>query len=269
MGKMTKVKQMLHLSHKESFPKNLPLLLKRRASECPSVTLQAFKNELGNFEEHPYPLVYRRVLDLACVLREFGVARGDLVGLISDNRREWLLTDFALLSLGAADVPRGCDSMGTEIRFILSYANCRLCFFENERQLDKVLERAEEVPELKDAIIFDSPGELTMERAAMAGIRVHKFIDLEDMARRATDKQREQIEEEMQKTEGGDVATIIFTSGTTGTPKGVMLTHDNIIAQCEVIKDVLSTAREGDIWLSVLPCVYPHISCLCLSSALS
>ena len=253
MGKMTKVKEILHLSHKETLPKNLPLLLKKRAQECPDVTLQAFKNELGKFEEHAYPLVYRRVLDLACVLREFGVGRGDLVGIISDNRREWLLTDFALLALGAADVPRGCDSMGTEIRFILGFTNCRFCFFENERQLEKVLEKSEDVPELKDAVLFDTPSELTMERAAMAGIRVHKFIDLEDMARRATDAQRAQVEAEMQKTEGGDLATIIFTSGTTGTPKGVMITHDNIIAQCEVIKDVLVTAREGDLWLSVLP----------------
>ena len=253
MGKMTKVKEMLHLSHKETLPKNLPLLLKKRAAECPDVTLQAFKNELGKFEFHNYQLVYRRVLDLACVLKEMGVARGDLVGLISDNRREWLLTDFALLALGAADVPRGCDSMGTEIRFILSFTNCKTAFFENERQLNKVLEKVEEVPELKDAILFETPGELTMERAAMAGIRVHKFIDLEDMAKRTDDKGRAEIEAEMEKTEGGDVATIIFTSGTTGTPKGVMLTHDNIIAQCEVIKDVLVTAREGDIWLSVLP----------------
>ncbi len=253
MGKMTKVKEILHLSHKEELPQNLPLLLKKRAAECPSTTLQAFKNELGKFEFHGYQLVYRRVLNLASVLRELGVGRGDLVGLISDNRREWLLTDMALLSLGAADVPRGCDSMGTEIRFILSFTNCRLCFFENERQLNKVLEKIEEVPDLKDAILFDTPGELTMERAAMAGLRVHKFIDLEDMAKRADDQKRAQVEEEMEKTQGSDVATVIFTSGTTGTPKGVMLTHDNIIAQCEVIKDVLVTAREGDLWLSVLP----------------
>ena len=253
MGKMTKVKEMLHLSHRETLPKNLPLLLKKRAAECPSTTLQAFKNELEKFESQDYQLVYRRVLDLAAVLRDMGVGRGDLVGLISDNRREWLLTDFALLSLGAADVPRGCDSMGTEIRFILGFTNCRLCFFENERQFDKVLEKTEEVPELKDAVLFDTPSELTMERAALAGIRVHKFIDLEDMAKRTSPQKRQEIEEEMEKTEGNDTATIIFTSGTTGTPKGVMLTHDNIIAQCEVIKDVLTTAREGDIWLSVLP----------------
>lgn len=250
---MARVKEILHLRKKEALPKNLPLLLKSRAAECPDTVLQAFKNELGSYEFQSYQLVYRRVLGMACVLRELGVSRGDPVGLISDNRREWLITDMALLSLGAADVPRGCDSMGSEIRFILNFTNCKICFFENERQLDKVLEKIEEVPSLEDAVLFDSPSDLTMERAALMGIRVHKFIDFEDMARRADTRQLEAIEAEMEKTGANDVATIIFTSGTTGTPKGVMLTHDNIIAQCEVIDDVLVTAKPGDIWLSVLP----------------
>ncbi len=252
---MYNLDKILHMRSKteKKMPKNLPLLLKSRVEECPDVILQAFKNELGIYEYQPYRLVYRRILDLACVLKEFGINRGDLVGLISDNRREWFITDMALLSLGAADVPRGCDSMGTEIRFILNFTNCHVCFFENERQLNKVLEKVEEVPDLQDAILFDTPNELTMERAALLGIRVHKFIDFEDMARRSSESQRKAIEEEMEKTEGGDVATIIFTSGTTGTPKGVMLTHDNYIAQCEVVKSVLVTAKEGDLWLSVLP----------------
>ena len=91
-----------------------------------------------------------------------------------------MITDLALLSLGAADVPRGCDSMGTEIRFILNFTSCKVCFFENERQLEKVLEKIDEVPELTDAILFDSPSDLTMERAALLGLRVHKFIEFED-----------------------------------------------------------------------------------------
>ncbi len=250
---MNRVKDILHIRKKECMPKNIPLLLKKRSEECPEIILQAFKNELDTYEYQNYRLVYRRVLDLACVFREFGIQRGDLVGLISDNRREWFLTDMALLCLGAADVPRGCDSMGTEIRFILNYTNCRTAFFENEKQLNKVLDKIEEVPSLQDAILFDTPGDLTMERAALLGIRVHKFIDFEDIARRTDDAARAAVEAGMERTESGDVATIIFTSGTTGTPKGVMLTHDNIIAQCEVIKDVLATAHEGDMWLSVLP----------------
>lgn len=252
---MYKINQLLHLRAKQphTLGKNIPQMLKNVVEQCPDTILQASKNEIGTYEYHSYKLVYRHVLDLACALKEFGVKRGDLVGLISDNRREWMVTDLALLCLGAADVPRGCDSMGTEIRFILNFTGCRVCFFENDRQLNKVLENIDEVPELTDAILFDSPDELTMERAALQGIRVHKFIEFEDEGKKSSDSQRALIEEEIEKTEGSDLATIIFTSGTTGTPKGVMLTHDNYMAQCEVIKDVFTTAREGDMWLSVLP----------------
>ena len=252
---MYKLDQLLHFISRQpkTIGKTVPQMLKQRVAECPDTILQAAKNEIGTYEYQSYRLVYRHILDLACALREFGIKRGDLVGLISDNRREWFITDLALLSLGAADVPRGCDSMGTEIRFILNFTSCKVCFFENERQLNKVLENIEEVPELTDVILFDSPSDLTMERAALQGIRVHKFIEFEDEGKKSSPAQRAAIEEEIEKTEASDLATIIFTSGTTGTPKGVMLTHDNFMAQCEVIKDVLTTAKEGDMWLSVLP----------------
>ena len=252
MGKFDRLINLLSRRPRD-LGKNIPQMLKKIVNDSPDTILQAFKNEIGIYEFQNYKLVYRHVLDLACALKNFGIKRGDLVGLISDNRREWLITDLALLSLGAADVPRGCDSMGTEIRFILNFTSCKVCFFENERQLTKVLENIEEVPELRDVILFDSPSELTMERAALQGIRVHKFIDFEDIGRHSTDKQRSEIEAEIDKTDGSDVATIIFTSGTTGTPKGVMLTHDNFFCQCEVVKDVLTNAKEGDMWLSVLP----------------
>ncbi len=252
---MYSIDRLLHFRSQSSrnLGKTIVQMLKKAAQESPQTTLLAFKNEIGNYEYQSYQLVYRHILNLACALKSFGIKRGDLVGLISDNRREWFITDMALLSLGAADIPRGCDSMGTEIRFILNFTSCKVCFFENEKQLSKVLDSIDEVPELQDAILFDSPSDLTMERAALLGIRVHKFIDFEDSGKKSTDAQRAEIEEEIDKTEGSELATIIFTSGTTGTPKGVMLSHDNFMAQCEVIQDVLTTAKEGDLWLSVLP----------------
>jgi len=239
--------------HDRTVGKNLPLLLRARAHECPDLTLQYVKNDDGKYDTYSYRRVYTRVIEMACALQKFGIKRGELVGIIADNRREWMVTDLALLSLGAADVPRGCDSMGTEIRFILNYINCRIAFFENGRQLAKVLEKPEEVPDLKDAILFDSADEALQQLAEKNGIRVHKFIDLEDDGKKADSAQRKAVEDEMDKTQPGDLATIIFTSGTTGTPKGVMLTHDNFIAQCEVVQSVLAYNRPGDIWLSVLP----------------
>ena len=107
-----------------SIGKNLPLMLRSRKELCPEIVLQYVRNEDNKYDSYTYRRVYSHVVDLACALKKFGIKRGDKVGLISDNRREWLVTDFALLSLGACDVPRGCDSMGTEIRFILNFVEC-------------------------------------------------------------------------------------------------------------------------------------------------
>lgn len=204
-----------------SIPKTLPLLLRSRVVSCPDVTLQAAKNANGDFEYYSYKQVYERVVEFAWALRQFGIRRGDHVALISDNRREWLVTDMALLSLGAADVPRGCDSMGSEIRFIISYAECRTGFFETDRQLCKVLEKRDEVPLLERAVLFEPVTEETRAASEAAGIKVHSFAELETLGSRATEAERAEIEAEMDKTRPDELATIIFTSGTTGVPKGI------------------------------------------------
>ena len=236
-----------------NYGKNLPLLLRSRAEVCPDVTLQACKNRAGKFERYSYKYVYERVVEFAAALRAFGVKRGDMVAMMADNRREWLIADFALLSLGAADVPRGCDSMGAEMRFIISFVECKIGFFENGRQLEKVLEKREEVPTLTDVILFDPPSQELDVRAHEMGIRVHLFSEFEDKGERATKSEKDAVEKEMELTEKDEIATVIFTSGTTGTPKGVMLTHDNYIAQVEVARKVLPDAKQGQLWLSVLP----------------
>ena len=231
----------------------LPLLLKNKVAEIPNYTLQAVKNKSGVFVRYSYSQVYQHVIELASSLKKMGVKKGDHVGLISDNRREWLITDYALLALGAADVPRGCDSMGMEIRFILDFADCKISFFENARQLQKVLEKVAEVPQLKTAILYEHPDEKTLSQAKEAGIEVINYSLLESEGTAVTKEEWLDIEAGMEEIKPDDVATIIFTSGTTGLPKGVQLTHDNYIAQCEVAHKVLGLMQPGDIWLTVLP----------------
>ena len=237
-------------------PKNLPLLIKRQVGICPDSCLQAAKNKEGVFEYFSYASVYEDCIALAWQFKKLGVEKGSNVALISDNRREWLLTDYALLFLGASDVPRGCDSMGNEIRFIISFADCKTGVFETGHQVEKVLEKIEEVPLLKTVIVFEKPGPETEKKILDFGLELILFEDLLKTAREeysaSKDSIKTQIEEGMERIEPSDTATIIFTSGTTGTPKGVMLTHDNYIYQLSVIHNFLP-ANPGDMWLSVLP----------------
>ncbi len=240
-----------------TMPKNLPLLFKDRAKSNPEVGLQASKDKYGNFQTFTYQKVYENVIAFALALQELGIVRGENIALISDNRREWLITDLAIQSLGCADVPRGCDSLGNEIRFIISFADCRYGFFENGRQLKKVTEKIEDVPLLKTAILFDP---LTKEEeelmAQYKDIKIYTFEELLKMGEaiyaKNPDEAQNKIEAEMELTQPDDNATIIFTSGTTGTPKGVMLTHKNYTVQLSAIHNFL-TCKKGEWWMSILP----------------
>ncbi len=233
--------------------KNIPMMLKNKAEKFPDVTLQIVKNEVGDFDSFTYERVYHRVIDLAGELKKLGIKRGDHIGMIADNRREWLISDLAVLVLGASDVPRGCDSMGTEIRFILNFTECKVAFFENQKQLIKLFEDESSIPKLEYAILFDSPDKEIINTALNYGIKVLKYIELEDDGKKATIKYRKEIEAEIDKTNPDDIATIIFTSGTTGTPKGVMLTHDCYMAQSEVLGSTFHNPKAGTVWLSILP----------------
>lgn len=237
-----------------TIPKNLSLLLKERVKQYPDINLQAGKNKDGVYQYYTFSQVYEKMMGLALAFRSLGVHRGSNVALISDNRPEWLWTDLALLSLGAADVPRGCDSLGNEIRFIISYADCEVGVFENVKQLNKVLEKQDEVPLLKTAIVFDAYDEKDL--VAKTKIKIINFADLLAEGANTLSSNKEaltkEIEDEMEKTQPDEVATMIFTSGTTGTPKGVMLTHDNYISQLSCISTFLPS-KPGESWLTILP----------------
>ncbi|MFI3257975.1 MAG: long-chain fatty acid--CoA ligase, partial [Spirochaetales bacterium] len=185
-------------------------------------------------------------------LQSIGVQKNAHVVLISDNRKEWLITDLAILSLGAADVPRGCDSTGNEIRYIISYSECTHGVFETLAQYNKVLEDVKEVPLLKTAILFDGWTSEIAEESKKAGITLLSYNDVMQKGEAIGLEKAGDIEKIMETIDSNDIATIIFTSGTTGTPKGVMLTHRNYMAQMEVVHDVLPV-KQGDMWLSVLP----------------
>lgn len=239
-----------------TLPKNMALLIKDRCSKYADVNLQASKNADGKFQYFTYANVYENMMHLALGLKNLGVKRGSNVALISDNRREWLIADFAVVCLGAADVPRGCDSMGNEIRFIVSYADCEVGFFENSRQLKKITERESEVPLLKTAILFDPLKDSEKDDFKDSKIKIMTFEEVLAIGKNIYEKdkagKKSEIESDMESIDPDDTITMIFTSGTTGTPKGVMLTHKNYLTQLACVPTFLP-AKPGDWWLSVLP----------------
>ncbi len=223
----------------------LPLLFKQTVDKHSDVVCQYARGEKGKFIPISYKEVFKRIAALARSLDETGISRGDHVGFICDNRSEWLITDLALLSLGAADVPRGCDTMAPEMSYILGYSGCTVTVMENVAQLEKILTLKEELPELKKIILIDRPESLPETP--------WEILFYEDLLASGLEKDNEEfINTKLSEGDGEDLATLIFTSGTTGEPKGVMLSHNNFLHQVLNI-DKVANLEVGDIWLSVLP----------------
>jgi long-chain acyl-CoA synthetase len=230
----------------------LPLMLKAKSRETPDIIVQHIKEKDGTFKPKNYRQFYDEARFAAAGLLELGQRREDHIGIISDNRQEWFVTDFGILSIGAVDVPRGCDATVQEISYILGVTGCAVVFAENQKQVLKILSVKEGLPSLKIFITYDPVDAGTENTAAAAGLRVLYFADLIALGQKREALQPGGVDAEMEKGTSEDLATIIFTSGTTGEPKGVMLTHGNFLHQLPGFRVVLDF-KPGEIWLSVLP----------------
>jgi long-chain acyl-CoA synthetase len=164
--------------------------------------------------------------------------------------------DCGILSIGAADVPRGCDATVQELKYILAFTGCAICFAENQKQVEKILSIKSDLKEhlsaLKIIITFvNADGEVNA-MAKAAGITLYSYTEFIAKGKTRRDAHPEEVDAEMDKGQRDDLATIIFTSGTTGEPKGVMLTHGTFLHQLPPFHLILDI-KPADVWLSTLP----------------
>lgn len=217
----------------------LPKLLQKIAKKYPDIAAQYSKNEQGNFIPLSYSQVFDRVLNFAGGLLSLGVSRGDRVGLIADNRKEWYHVSMGIMAIGACDVPRGCDATEQDLIRILSFAECTTTVIENREQFIKILKNQPQFPLLKTIIVIDPIDMQDEELKAKGDISCFDVYSYDKIIERGITYRKEHpdaVERELEIGRDTEVATIIFTSGTTGEPKGVMLTHKNFIVQLDDLK---------------------------------
>ena len=207
-------------------------------------SLPAFATRASELEWNPvsFEELYERGLDLATGLIELGVEAREHVGLFGDNRFEWILADYGVQLCGAADVPRGRDITEGELIYIINHAKIKVAFLETSAILDRVLKLRKELPHLEEIIILDPDFE--------SGDDYRSLSEVENLGRKKRKRGDKRAEKRIQQIKPEDLFTLIYTSGTTGKPKGVMLTHENMMSQVKVISVELSCT---DRVLSILP----------------
>lgn len=186
----------------------------------------------------------RQVAALGAGLEARGIARGDRVAIQAENRLEWALTDFALLGLGAIDVPIYPTLLEPDVEFILRDSAAKGVVVSTGTQLAKILNVGARLPELKFVLVMDR-----VFRPAEGVEGWHEVVDAELARGQASVDcfQRKSLQAKPQ-----DTATLLYTSGTVGEPKGVTLTHANIVSNVQACQTLFNLGPD-DVAFSFLP----------------
>jgi len=219
----------------------------------PTFTMLSSKNRKGVFIDETYKQVEEKVVNLALGLIEtFNYEKQSLIAIISDNRKEWSYSDLAIQYLSCADVPRGLDATDFELIQILNDTKVTTCFVENKKLIKRFDSLKAALPHLKTLILMED-SLIDIE----SKFEVVRLFDLMAKGEKLITNDPNLGSKVLSEVENGkkeDLATIIFTSGTTGACKGVMLTNDNFIYEVSHLqKFVNNHFQPGQRWMSVLP----------------
>jgi long-chain acyl-CoA synthetase len=219
-----------------SGPATLPACLLRHARERPDdVALR--KKDMGRWQEWTWAEYEQRVARVAAGLRACGVQPGDRIAIQSENRPEWLVADVAAQAIGAVVVGVYPTSPAAELEYLMRHSGSKLLIAEDEEQVDKALAVRADLPDLGDVFVMDARGVREGDARRWEELERTESLDLEAAAA---------------SLDPEDTAIIVYTSGTTGPPKGAMLSHQNMLYAARSFRGAYDSSPEDEV-LSYLP----------------
>ena len=196
-----------------------------------------FKREKG-WEVTSSRQLYGYVVALARVLKQWGINKGDRVAILSENRPEWMIADYACVTSGIVDVPIYATLTAQQTLYLLQNSRARVIFVSTVEQLRKV-QSIQAQTSLEKIVVMDELAEVNV-------------VPMWSLLNGASVERDPQFDEQALKIQPADLATLIYTSGTTGNSKGVMLSHGNLTA-CATMASKQAEWVPGDVYLSFLP----------------
>jgi long-chain acyl-CoA synthetase len=225
----------------------LPKILRENARSSPE-TVSMRKKDLGIWNSYTWREVYENVKYIALGLKQLNLARGDKVCIIGDNDPEWYWAELAVHSIGGVVVGFYIDAMPSDIEYIANHSDSTIVFAKDQEQVDKFLSVREKIPMVRRVIYWEYKG--------MAPYRNNPWLmrlsDLIEMGRSFERENTDLFEDEIEKGIDTDLAALCYTSGTTGLPKGAMISHEYLI-KATIRLNSMNLPQRGDEFLSFVP----------------
>jgi long-chain acyl-CoA synthetase len=205
-----------------------------------------------SFQTLTYAELYTKVKELGTGLIAIGLLPGTHVAILAENNQSWLVTDLAILGCGGVDVPLSPRSADREIEHIIAHSDAEIAVVENAAVLARLLSMRKRLVKLKKIVVMEFSG--TKPHAGMGEERVliYTWEDVLKKGNRKIAKGERGFDLRAASVAPTDTATLLYTSGTTGKPKGVMLSHGNIMHNVTNVHASISPPA-GATWLSILP----------------
>ena len=187
------------------------------------------------------------VKHFALGLKELGFERGDHLAILSENCREWLYAELGAICLGGVSLGVYPTSPYPEVHYVVKHSDSVFVVCEDQEQTDKILEVIDDLPLLRKIIVKDMKGLRRYPKE-----HIMSFAEVEELGRAAEARDPELFYREVDKGEPEDVCIMVYTSGTTGKPKGAMISHRNVVATAQATAEAIEATPEDSV-VSYLP----------------
>lgn len=228
-------------------PQTLPQYFLQKVEQYGDEKIALRQKELGIWQEYTWQDSYENVRDFALGLLTLGMQRGDKVSTIGDNDRQYLWGYLALQAIGAAQVGIYTDAIPEEVAYIVAHSDSTLVLAKDQEQCDKMLEIRDQITAVKNVIYWDEKGLWHYDDPWLI-----PFAEVQALGRELAAKEPTRFETEVWLGCDEDLAVLCYTSGTTGLPKGAMLSHDNLMKNAAMFQEA-DPRSDSDNHVSLLP----------------